>query len=446
MAFTESLRHAGCGAILSSLDLQERLAALNAFLGLGGYGFIAVGTSFHVRENVTFVMTSQAICNNMDYMEFNGDIVLTYKYRLLPTKRQHKALAEILESQRILYNAALQERIDCYRKTGMGRSYIDQCKSLTELRKAPEFSIVPLNIQRWTIRRVDAAHQAFFRRVKAKDGKAGFPRFRGQGRWKTFGFNEYEGIRMKGKRLYFRTLPGGLRVHLHRPLPDGSPLGVTFTRTVKGWSVCLQYKISIAALPVTGKSVGIDMGLIALATLSTGEAIPNAQAAKRAERELRRRQRALARCKHGSKRRHKVKAVVTRLHTKTTNMRQTHLHQVSARLIRENDLIAVEKLNIRGLAASMLAKSINNAAWSKLKEFIAYKAAKAGRRFIEVDCRGTSQTCPECGQVAKKELKQRTHSCDCGCVLDRDHAAAIVILHRAVAASGVSQREALACA
>lgn|GEM_PF-3411661 len=143
-------------------------------------------------------------------------LCLTYKYRLLPTKRQHKALAEILESQRQLYNGGLEERIACYRLTGKTRGYLDQCKAVTELRQELEFATIPANLQRWTLKRLDDAYQAFFRRAKTKGEKAGFPRFRGTGRWNSFGFNEFSGIRLRGKPKSLKgapTLPTTLPPH-----------------------------------------------------------------------------------------------------------------------------------------------------------------------------------------------------------------------------------------
>jgi putative transposase len=194
--------------------------------------------------------------------------VLTFKYRLLLRRGQHKALGRILEDQRILYNACLEERNGCYRATGKGRSYMQQSKALTQLRREPEYAAVPVKLQRWTLKRADDAYQAFFRRCKTKGGKAGFPRFRGQGRWQSFGFAEFSGIRLDGKRLRFAGL--SLYMHLHRPLPEGRPLSCTFTRDQKGWNVCLQYRVLCRALPATGQQVGVDVGLKELAVLSTG--------------------------------------------------------------------------------------------------------------------------------------------------------------------------------
>jgi putative transposase len=115
-------------------------------------------------------------------------VILTYRYRLLPLKSQHRSLEHVCAAQRELYNAALEERIECYRK-GKTRTFIDQCKALTVCRhELPEIGELPPNLQGWTVKRLDGAFQGFFRRVKARNGKAGFPRFRGKGRWQAFAF------------------------------------------------------------------------------------------------------------------------------------------------------------------------------------------------------------------------------------------------------------------
>ena len=381
--------------------------------------------------NVNLPLTNNASDRAVDNDQI-PQTILSFKYRLLPTKTQHKKLAEILEQQRQIYNACLESRIDCYRKTGKTISYFMQGTHLTELRKEKEFSDLPANLHRATLQRIDRSYKNFFSRIK-RGAKAGFPRFKGKKWFTSFGFAEFSGIRFDGKHIRFKGLCGGIRVHMHRSLPkDAKFLCCTFKRDYKGWSVSFQIQTAKTILEKNGNQVGVDVGLDTLAFLSTGKTIPNVRPAKRAARELRRLQRALARCKKGSKRRTKVKIKVTRCYAKIANKRQTYLHQVSAKLVRENDLIAIENLNVSGFSGSMLAKSINDASWGKLREYLTYKAANAGRELIAVDPRYTSQICPECGIVKKKELSQRIHSCECGCVLDRDHAAAIVILQRAV--------------
>ena len=365
---------------------------------------------------------------------------LTYKYRLLPTRRQHVALASVCEAQRLLYNAALEERINCYRKTVKGRTYVDQCKALTEWRRDDaEAAATPLNIQRWTIKRLDDAYKAFFRRLKASDGKAGFPRFRGYGRWNAFGFNEMDGLRFDGRRIRFKGLPSGLRVHMHRPLPDGAAIkSCVFRRDHKGWSVCFQVAVPSAEKRAVETSIGIDVGLSAFATFSDGSAIPAPQIARRAHRKMRLRQRALARCKRGSNRRNKGKAALARESAKVLNERTTWLHQQSARIAKQYDLIAVEDLKVRNMVKNpYLARSISDAGWCKFIEMLSYKAEKAGGQVIKVNPKNTSQACSGCGVIVKKDLSQRVHDCpDCGLVLDRDHNAALNILRAGIVARG----------
>jgi putative transposase len=349
----------------------------------------------------------------------NNTIILSYKYKLLPTAKQHGQLESILESQRILYNCALEHRIKYYEKTGKSMSYMSQCKEVTELRRDLEYGSIALNIQRWTLKRLDDAFTGFFRRIKFGD-KAGFPRFRGKGRWQSFGFNEFSGITLFDNRIKFKGLSGSLRVHKHRELPDGKILSCTLSRNHKIWYICLQMRVACQMLAATGNEVGIDVGLVHLANLSTGEHIPNIRVTKQAAKRLRLASRALARCKKGSKRRQKVKLKLIRCHAKIKNTRSTYLHQVSCKLIHENDLIVVEKLNNKGLASGMLAKHVNDAAWSQLKQNLLYKAAYAGRKVVEVSAYNTSQECSSCHTVVSKKLSERWHCCpSCGLKMDR---------------------------
>ena len=367
-------------------------------------------------------------------------VIRTFNYRLLPTKRQHETLDKLLDDQRILYNAGLEERIGAYRTTGKGRSFVDQSKAVTEWRKADEGArSCPVNLQRWTLRRLDDAFNAFVHRAKSKQEKAGFPRFRSATRWKSFGFAEFSGIQLIDNRLVFKSMASGLRVHFHRSLPkDPDIRSCTFTKGIKGWRVGFQVKLPVQPLEPTGKEVGIDLGISTLAALSDGVNVVNKRPAEKQQAELRRRQRALARCRKGSKRRKKVKKMVTRCHEKIKNTRTTYLHQVSAQLVGDYDLIAVEKLNVKGLAKGILSKQVHDASWGRLLGFIRYKAEGAGKRVIEVDPRYTSQICPGCGVIKAKKLSERIHRCDgCGLVLDRDTAAARVILGRAVVGPGV---------
>lgn len=365
-------------------------------------------------------------------------MILTYKYRLLPSWRQHRVLDDILESQRLFYNAALEERIGCYRATGRSRTYGDQSAALTICRRElPEMAAIPVNIQRWTLRRLDEAYRGFFRRLRISSGKAGFPRFKGRGRWNSFGFSEFDGIRYNGRAVDLKSMPGAIRINLHRPLPNNDIRSCVFRKDGRRWWVCFHIRVDDEATTAVTGAVGVDLGISTLAYLSDGTLATNARPSRRAQRELRRRQRALSRCKRGSRRRSKVKTLVARSHRKIENFRRTYLHQTSTSLVKRYGLIAVEALNVKGLASGRLAREVHDAGWSTFIEMLRYKAARAGSQLIEVDPRYTSQDCSGCGERVPKLLRERTHSCpSCGLVLDRDENAALNVLRKAVAGLG----------
>ncbi|MEO7744352.1 MAG: transposase, partial [Usitatibacter sp.] len=143
-------------------------------------------------------------------------------------------------------------------------------------------------------------------------------------------------------------------------------------------------------------------------------------------------QRALARKKRGSGGRREARNTVARCHAAVARQRTDHLHQASARLVRDYDAIAVEKLNIEGLARGVLAKDVHDASWARFIAMLRYKAERAGVRLIEVDPRNTTQDCSGCGMHVPKGLGDRRHACPhCGLTIDRDLNAARNILNRA---------------
>ncbi len=359
-------------------------------------------------------------------------MILTYQYRIVPSKAQHRALESLLESQRLLYNAALEERIGAYRR-GVTRTYFDQSKALTEWRKSdPEPASIPVNLQRATLKRLDEAYKGFFRRLKNR-AKAGFPRFRGKGWWDSFGFREFEGIRFKSSRLRFNGMPGALRVHMHRPMPSEARIrSCTFRRDTKGWKIGFAIDVKAAEVRDGRRRVGVDLGISTFAALSDGGFIPSLRAARCADRRLRIAQRALARKARGSRTRRKASKDVARCHAATARRRSDFLHQASARLIRDYDLIAAEDLNVRGLARGLLARDVHDASWAKFLSMLRYKAERAGVQLIEVDARNSSQDCFGCGTNVPKGLGERWHNHPhCGLSIDRDLNAARNILDRA---------------
>jgi putative transposase len=402
--------------------------------------------------------------------------ILTYKFRLLPTKAQHAELAAILETQRRLYNDALAERIDAYRRSVLeverGRrakpqtiTFFDQTNSLTAIRNDPltrdEFIRLPAFLQRWTLKRVDDAYKAFFRRVKAGASKAGFPRFRGRDYWDSFGSTVQGGnspVSFDGRRVRIGVADLRIRVHAHRPLPEGALLkAAVFTRAAGGrkWHVSLQCVIPPAAVRRCQSlmaAVGIDVGVSTAIAQSDGVMVPPPHPGKRAAKAIRRAQRALARAKRGSKRRSKTRARLARALRTIADTRRGWAHKQAARLTRSYAMIGAEDLAIvnmtrsakgtleesgRNVAAKAgLNRAILDIAWSDLREKLAYKAARDGAKLILVDPRYTSQRCSGCNLVSPKTLAVRTHHCPhCGLILDRDENAANNILALALSAA-----------
>jgi putative transposase len=185
-------------------------------------------------------------------------------------------------------------------------------------------------------------------------------------------------------------------------------------------------------------AVGIDVGLHEFLTTSEGATVPVQQVYRKAQKHLARQQRKLARQEKGSNRHKKQQNFIARIHQRIGRQRKDFHYNVAHKLVKNYDLIAVEDLNIRGLARTKLAKSILDAAWGQFITILETVAVKCGVRVVKVNPYGTSQDCSSCGIKVPKTLSIRTHECPkCGCVLDRDENAAINILNRALTEVGL---------
>lgn len=333
-----------------------------------------------------------------------------------------------------LYNAGLQQRIEAYQRRGITLRYIDQGMEIPAVRAVDErLASYPSAAEKEVLRRLDKAFKAFFRRLKANKGKAGFPRFKAKARFDSADFPIGRGLTIRPtQRLRILGIPGEIKVKWHRPIPPGAKVKVGVLLRASGkWFMCFQTEVEIPVVERPISTVGLDMGLTSLVALSTGETVPTPQWTKQAAKGLRRRNRALSRKRRFSAGWKRARRTVAQHQAKIAARRRDFAHKLSHRLTREHSHIAVEDLNVKGLARGMLSKAIHNAAWSQLIAMLSYKAANAGGEVIKVDPRGTSQTCPECGTIEAKTLSMREHRCDCGCVLDRDAAAAKIIHLRA---------------
>lgn len=359
---------------------------------------------------------------------------LSYKYRLYPNRAQAAGLTDMLGSFCDLYNACLQQRIEAYERCGKSLGYYDQANELKAVRAVDDrLAGYSYSAEQQVVRRLDKAFKAFFGRVKK--GKGGFPRFQAKSRFDSAEFRVGDGLTIrKSKKLGIVGIPGEIKVKWHRDIPADAKVGAAVvSRSCGKWYVCFQITVPELYGPWPDKgAVGIDVGLTSLIATSDGETIATPQFTKDAAKKQRRLQRALSRCKRGSKGRLKAKHNLARRSARTANQRRDFAHKLSRVLVNRYSHIAFEDLNITGLAGGMFAKSVLNAAWGQLISFTDYKAAYAGGLVAKVNPRGTSQECDCCGLIARKTLMDRIHNCSgCGTVEDRDVHAAKVIKHRA---------------
>lgn len=364
----------------------------------------------------------------------------TYSYRVYPTGAQARALEQQLGEACDLYNAALQHRRDMWRERGQPVSFYNQDRELKDLRAAGILdSNVSYNSQEATLRRLDRAMQAFYRRCKAGE-KPGFPRFKPRQRFNTLEWTIGNGSALTDTdRLYLKAV-GHVKVKLHRPIPDGAKLcTVQVTRRPGGrWfaSIALD-NVPAQPLPATGEAVGVDVGISTFAALSTGELIDGPRAERTAAVKVRRAARRVARRKRGSHRRRKAVELLAKAREHERRVRRDHAHKTARELVERFDTIAVENLNVRGLARSALARDVNDQGWSQFVTLLHEKAESAARQVVPVDPRNTSRECPGCGVIVAKTLAQRVHECaTCGYTADRDVAAARIILARATGPDG----------
>lgn len=346
----------------------------------------------------------------------------TFKYRLFPNRKQREALATTLEVCRQLYNDALQERRDAWKTCHTSVSFNMQSAQLPACKDADEsLHGVYSQVLQDVLHRVDKTYKAFFRRGN------GFPRFKGKGWFDSFTYPQL-GFSVNGNQLSLSKI-GNVKIKPHRPIA-GDIKTLTLKNENGKWFACFSCIVDTEPLPECSDAIGIDVGLESFAVTSDAEIVDNPRWFRATQKALRRKQRRVSRCTKRSSGWKRACRCVANLHRRVFNQRHDFQHKLSRQIINNYDFIAVEDLNVKGLASGMLAKSVHDAAWSAFIAKLTYKAESAGRELVKVDARGTSQQCP-CGAPVPKKLWNRTHKCDaCDLETTRDHASALEILRR----------------
>ena len=330
---------------------------------------------------------------------------------------------------RWLWNTSLGIRSEAYRECQLSLTGIDISRWLTQWKQTPDhtwLADVPATCLTQCLRDQDRAFANFFAH------RARYPKFKRKCAEASLRFQDVGTAWSRGTL----SLPKLGKLKLAEDLPRiERPDMVTLSRDAAGrYFVSFSSEVEAASLSlrIVNRSVGVDLGLTHLATLSTGEKIPNPKRLNAHLRYLRQQQRCLARRQKGSKRRERQRLRVAKIQAKIRQERQAAVHRLSNRLVREFDLIAIEHLNVKALARGLHARAIHDAAFGEIRRQLLYKGDAAGRVILEISTWfPSSKTCSQCRHVLDElRLDERQWSCPkCGTHHDRDVNAARNILH-----------------
>ena len=351
----------------------------------------------------------------------------TYKFRLYPNADQQQRLVRHFGVCRFVYNYFLDRRKRLYRENKKGSSYYKDCATLTELKKEYEW-IGEVNSQslQQELKNLDTAFSRFFRKL------ARFPRFHSRHKDKQ-SFRVPQFVTVKDGMIHFPKFREGIRLKQHRPI-EGELRYATISKNRAGqYFACICVERTIQKLKEVKKEVGVDLGIKNLVTCSDGQVFENIKPYRSLELRLKRLQRSLSKKVKGSKNRERAKRKLAKLHQRVADIRNNHLHQVTRRMVNENQVIVIEDLNIRGMLRNhRLAKSIQDVSLYELVRQLEYKSEWYGRTLIKVDrWYPSSKTCSGCGFINQNlTLSDREWTCPrCGKVRDRDFNASVNILN-----------------
>lgn len=367
----------------------------------------------------------------------------TYKFRFYPNKAQQAQLAREFGHARFVYNWALDMRSKAYKRRGESLTGVGISKVLTGLKKTNRYRWLKqasAGCHTQKLRDLDNAFSNFFQ------GRTKYPRFKKRTGVQSVRYQMDQRIVMNnyspGKLLKVTKL-GAINVRWTR-IPQGIPKMVTISLNQAGqYHVAMAVEEDVKALPVTTGTIGLDRGIKDVVVASDGFKSGAPKYAAGYRRALTKAQRRLAKCTKGSNRRNRQRIRVGRIHNKIKNSRHDFLHKLSTIVINENQVIAIEGLNIKGMVKNhKLAGAIHDAGWHEFKRQLEYKAAWYGRDLHVIDqWIPTSKTCSCCGhKLDEMDLSVRTWVCPkCGSKHDRDVNAAINILNT-VGSTGINAR------
>lgn len=363
-----------------------------------------------------------------------------YKFRIYPNKEQKNLIQKTFGCVRYVYNYFLAERKQRYEENKETMNFYACSKALTMLKHAPETAWLrepDKNALQYALRDLDVAYKNFFRGVK-DGGAVGYPKFKSKhDRAKSYRTTyTNSNIEVLARSIKLPKL-GKVKCRVSRKV-KGRILNATISQVPSGKyfvSLCCT-GVEIPQLPKTEQSIGIDLGVKKIITLSDGTKIENPKYFHKSERRLARLQRNLSRKPKDSKHREKARIAVARKHERVANQRADFLHKLTTRLVRDYDVIAIEDLEVKEMEQTAkyrrLRKAIGDTALYEVRRQLEYKAAWYSKKVVKVGADyASSQICSACGyrNEGTKDLKIRKWVCpQCGTTHDRDINAAKNIL------------------
>ncbi|KGK98662.1 transposase [Methanococcoides methylutens] len=356
-----------------------------------------------------------------------------YKYRLYPTKEQQEMLFKHFGACRFIYNWGLEQKIKTYEQDGKSVSRFDLNKGITMLKRDGEHEwlkeVNSQSLQGATLN-LDNAFTRFFREKK------GFPKFKSRKNpVQAYNVPQNYKVDFENNMIYLPKI-GNVKTILHRSLGNGDLKTATVSQTSTG-------KFYISILVDDGgenlkkmefsenDTVGVDVGIKDFAIMSNGDKIDNPRHLKNSMKRLKVLSKRLSRKQKDSSNRNKARKQVAKLHEKISNQRHDFQHKVSAKLVSENQAIAIETLNVSGMLKNHhLAQRIADASWSSFVEKLEYKAEWYGKTILRIgQFEPSTKICNVCGKYnGSLTLADRKWEClDCNTTHDRDINAAINI-------------------